>query len=101
MTQSRLANAHNDGMDSYGHIISPQSQVLEGEYDRTKFGADVYMSSRPPTPSVPADSVPAVSGLLPYLCRADTSTSLGRGQTGFPPALRDWIEIIARTFSLK
>ena len=77
MTQSRLANAHNDGMDSYGHIISPQSQVLEGE------------------------SVPAVSGLLPYLCRADTSTSLGRGQTGFPPALRDWIEIIARTFSLK
>ena len=41
MTQSRLANAHNYGMDSYGHIISPQSQVLEGEYDRTKFGADV------------------------------------------------------------
>ena len=101
MTQSRLANAHNDGMDSYGHIISPQSQVLEGEYDRTKEERTSISSSRSPTPSIPADSVPAVSGLLPYLCRADTSTSLGRGQTGFPPALRDWIEIIASTFSLK
>ena len=100
MTQSRLANAHNDGMDSYGHIISPQSQVLEGEYDRTKFGADVYMSSRPPTPSVPPIRFRRCR-LLPYLCRADTSTSLDRGQTASPRVLRDWIEIIARTFSLK
>ena len=88
-------------MDSYGHIISPQSQVLEGEYDRTKFGADVYIVIATAHSQCTADSVPAVSGLLPYLCRADTSTSLDRGQTASPRVLRDWIEIIARTFSLK
>ena len=53
MTQSRLANAHNYGMDSYGHIISPQSQVLEGEYDRTKEERTSISASRPPAPSVP------------------------------------------------